>query len=283
MTPHPTENQALEPAPVLKWAGGKRRLLAAYERRFPKRFGAYFEPFVGGGAVYFWLYNRGHLDPKRARLTDINPELVNFYRAVQGRVEALILATAEHQKRHSRDHYYEVRALEQETLAPVERASRLLYLNRTCFNGLYRENSSGRFNVPMGRYKNPRIVDPEGLRAASRALRGVTLEVAPYQQVEELAQPGDLVYFDPPYHPLNPTSNFTGYTRFGFTADDQRELAALFGRLAERGVQVRLSNSSAPLIRELYQPFKQHRIRAPRAINSKGDRRAEVLELLIAP
>ena len=267
--------------PVLKWAGGKRRLVDQYAPHFPREFGAYHEPFFGGGAVYFWLWNQGRLQGKECHLNDINPELVNFYQVLQGQVDDLGAVLERHQERHDEVYYYEMRARKPAELSPVERAARLLYLNRTCFNGLYRENSRGQFNVPMGRYKNPRICHQEGLRAASSALLRASLGCAPYREVAELARPGDLVYFDPPYQPLTTTSSFTSYTQHDFSEDDQAELAELFRQLAARKVLVRLSNSDAPLIRKLYKGFKKVKIQAARAINSKADRRQKITELLI--
>lgn len=267
--------------PVLKWAGGKRRLLGQYADHLPKRFSHYHEPFLGGGAVYFWLKKLGRLKKKQVWLSDVNPELVNFYRTLQSRCEELIALLSGHQEQHGEEHYYKVRGQQPSSLDEVSRAARLLYLNRTCFNGLYRENSRGEFNVPIGRYHNPRILDPNGLRAASKALQECSLLEQPYLAVEERAQTGDLVYFDPPYQPLNPTSSFTSYTQHDFNEDDQRELSELFARLAKRKVRVMLSNSDAPLIRELYQKFRQVDIQAARAINSKAERRQKITELLI--
>lgn len=271
----------MEAAPVLKWAGGKRRLLEQYARHLEGGFRRYHEPFFGGGAVYFWLWNQKKLINKQARLADINPELINFYRMLQSDPEALIALMEEHQDQHSHDHFYEVRAQLPDELDPLQRAARLLYLNRTCFNGLYRENSKGQFNVPIGRYKKPRISHPEGLRAASAALAGAQLELAPFGSVEEYAGPGDLVYFDPPYDPLSSTASFTAYTQHNFTSFDQARLAELFSRLSRSGVKVLLSNSDTPLVRELYQGFRLVEVSAARAINSKADGRQKITELLV--
>jgi DNA adenine methylase len=267
-------------SPVLKWAGGKRRLLSQYEPHFPTEFGSYYEPFFGGGAVFFWLFNRG-LFQDSVFLSDVNPELVNFYTILRDDCESLIQKLRGHHRRHDHDYYYKTRAMKQRQMKPVNRAARLMYLNRTCFNGLYRVNSKGEFNVPMGRYKNPLICDPSGLRAASSALGVASFKLGGFQQATERAQPGDLVYFDPPYVPLNTTSSFTSYTRENFTLQDQQKLAQTFRELAERGVKVCLSNSDTPVVRELYEGFSQHVIMAPRAINSKADRRQKVSELLI--
>ena len=268
--------------PVLKWAGGKRRLVEQYASHFKGRFGDYHEPFFGGGAVYFWLRGLGRLEGKSCRLTDINPQLVNFYSVLRTRSPELFAYLRTHQEKHDESYYYKVRGQHPGELDEVAQAARLLYLNRTCFNGLYRENSRGQFNVPMGRYANPRIFRPEGLAAASAALQGATITCDHYSQVAEHAQPGDLVYFDPPYHPLNETSSFTSYTQHDFTADDQAQLADLSRSLVEREIRVLISNSDAPLIRQLYKKgFKMVEIQAARAINSKADRRQKITELLI--
>jgi len=276
-----SDSSTASAAPVLKWAGGKRRLLAQYEPYFPEEFRRYFEPFFGGGAVFFWLFSRGMLDDTPVFLNDVNPELVNFYSVLRDDCESLIEKLEEHAKRHGKDYYYNTRAKKQRQMKPVNRAARLMYLNRTCFNGLYRVNSKGEFNVPMGRYKNPLICDPAGLRAASAALQHGTFSRGCFEAAVSGAQAGDLVYFDPPYVPLNTTSSFTSYTRENFTLDDQKRLAETFRELAARGVKVSLSNSDTPIVRELYKGFEQHVIMAPRAINSKADRRQKVSELLV--
>ncbi len=267
----------LKPRPFLKWAGGKGRLIDQYQSFFPRAFETYHEPFLGGGAVFFHLFDRCN----RAFLSDLNEELVNVYRCIRDDVEAVISLLEGHQANHSPDFYYAMRA--QTCLrSPVERAARLIYLNKTCFNGLYRENSKGQFNVPLGRYKNPHICDVQTLRDASVALQNTLMACEPFTAILERAHdPQDLVYFDPPYHPISPTSKFTGYSRYGFTAEDQRILKQTFMALAERGVQVMLSNSDCPFIRELYQDFYIHEIQATRAINSKANRRGKISELLV--
>lgn len=274
-------SQPVAAAPILKWAGGKRRLLGQYEKHFPTEFGSYFEPFVGGGAVFFWLRERGLLQGKRVVLNDINPELVNFYQVLRDQCDELIKELEIHAKKHDSDYYYEVRARDRNSLHPVAQAARLLYLNRTCFNGLYRVNSKGEFNVPVGRYKAPRICDPERLQKASEALHQAEIRLGGFGQVADEAQPGDLVYFDPPYVPLNTTSSFTAYTRENFRPEEQAELARTFRELSQRKVKVLLSNSDTPEVQSLYAQFQQVPILAPRAINSKGDRRQKVTELLV--
>ncbi|MGF1460232.1 MAG: DNA adenine methylase [Leptolyngbyaceae cyanobacterium] len=268
--------QSCHPRPFLKWAGGKGRLLEQYKAYFPKRFRAYHEPFLGGGAIFFYLST----GCRRAVLADLNEELVNVYRCVRDDVEQLIALLATHQSQHCQEYYYAVRG--QELRSPVRRAARLIYLNKTCFNGLYRENSKGHFNVPMGRYKKPNVCDRATLYQASLALQQTEIRCAEFTQVLEQAHNRqDFVYFDPPYHPISATSSFTGYNRYGFRAADQERLQQTFVHLAQRGVQVMLSNSDCEFIRNLYQGFHITEIRASRAINSNAKRRGKISELLI--
>ena len=235
--------------------------------------GKYFEPFLGGAAVFF------HLNHPQSFLSDSNRELVELYQVVKDEVEGLIEVLQIH--KYERAYYYRVRSQNPLILTPVERAARLIYLNKTCFNGLYRVNSKGQFNVPFGRYKNPTICDPEGLRAASRALSQADISIGDFESILGKAEKGDFVYFDPPYHPITKTSSFTSYTAGNFGEPEQRRLAEVYARLAERGCYVMLSNSDTPLIRELYCRFRINEIRANRAINSKPERRGKITELLI--
>lgn len=271
-------NQDLQPAarPFLKWAGGKSRLISQYIPYFPSNFVTYYEPFLGGGAVFFYL--AAARNP--AILSDINAELVNAYCCVRDRVEHLISLLELHQTNHSTDYYYKVRSHNQGT--DIEKAARLIYLNKTCFNGLYRENSKGEFNVPMGKYKNPLICNAAGLRSASATLQLTLIENRPFDVILDHAKTEqDFVYFDPPYYPLSNTSNFTAYSREAFNERDQIRLRNTFAELARRGVKVMLSNSDCPLIRELYQEFNIHEISAARAINSNANKRGKIFELLV--
>ena len=263
------------PTPFLKWAGGKHRLLAQYAPYFPTHCTTYFEPFLGGGAVFFARA------PQRAVLADINPELVNVYTCLRDDPEAVIALLTTHAARHNHDHYYAMRALQPPQLAPAERAARLIYLNRTCFNGLYRENASGAFNVPMGRYLHPQICNAANLRAVSAVLQRAEIVHAPFAAVVERAQAGDFVYFDPPYHPLSATSSFTAYSRFRFGATQQQQLRDTFAALAARGVSAMLSNSDCPFTRELYQDFPIITITANRAINMRPEKRGKITEILV--
>lgn len=275
-------SQPLPARPFLKWAGGKGQLIHQYQQFFPQRFSTYCEPFVGGGAIFFHLAGQPNFpkQPGRVRLLDINAELINVYRWVRDHPELLIQRLADHRDRHCKDYYYQLRAAANSV--NLERAARLIYLNKTCFNGLYRENSKGQFNVPMGRYKNPRICDPDLIRAAAACLQGVEIRQVGFDTLNhESWGPQDFVYFDPPYHPISVTSSFTGYNRYSFKADDQVRLRETFGILAARGAQVMLSNSDCEFIRELYKGFQQHEIKASRSINAKGTKRGKINELLI--
>jgi DNA adenine methylase len=259
--------------PFVKWAGGKTRLLRALLRQVPPRFGCYYEPFLGGGALFF------RLQPERAVLSDINTDLMQLYRVVRDAPQTLIAALAEHT--YEKEHYYAVRALDPIHLSPVERAARMLFLNRTCFNGLYRVNRKGQFNVPMGRYKNPTICDPQVIMAASGALQQRDLRQESFERVVAQAEAGDFVYFDPPYHPVSATSNFTQYTKGGFGESDQRKLSALFDALTEKGVFCMLTNSDCELVRELYASHLMTRVEVARSISRSAKGRGRVGELII--
>lgn len=276
------------PRPFLKWVGGKAKLLAQYEPYLPQGWHRYHEPFLGGGALFFHLYSlrlgtgSQPRAPLTARLSDVNPDLVNTYCCVRDRCSELIHHLERHQQQHSEAYYYQTRALR--PLDPIERAARFIYLNKTCYNGLYRENAKGHFNVPMGRYKNPGICNPEILTAAATALAQCEIAEASFTQVLDRAEgPEDFVYFDPPYHPLSPTSNFTGYSRYAFREAEQRQLRAVCMTLAQRGVKVMLSNSDCAFVRELYDhpAFRIRKIAAARAINSNARCRGKITELLI--
>lgn len=271
--------------PFVKWAGGKRRVVPELMVSVPERFGCYHEPFLGGGAFFFALFNQDRLrGTPTAVLSDNNERLVRTWCMVRDDVEALNERLREHAARHDKDYFYEVRSWRDiDERGDLEVAAWLLYLNKTAFNGLYRVNSKGHFNVPFGRYANPNICRPEQYRAASRALQGVEIRHEPFTRVARRAQPGDLVYFDPPYIPLSTSASFTAYTRQGFGPEDQQHLRDLALELKERGVHVVLSNHDHEQIRELYaEPhFERRRIGVGRAINSKGSRRGKVGELII--
>ncbi|MBX9878138.1 MAG: DNA adenine methylase [Candidatus Obscuribacterales bacterium] len=259
--------------PFLKWAGGKSQLLASYEQYFPKAFNSYFEPFIGGGAVFF------HLQPGKATISDLNPELTNCYQVIRDDVESVIRALHKHTNNY--DHYYKVRDLNPDKLTAAQRAARMIFLNRTCFNGLYRVNSSGKFNVPFGKYKNPRICDADNLRATSKLLKQVNVICAPFETALKTAKKGDFIYLDPPYQPVSTTAYFTSYTKGSFREEDQERLAEVFTKLSKRGCLLMLSNSDNDFIRDLYSDFRQETVLANRAINCKGNRRGPVKELLV--
>lgn len=267
-------------SPFLKWAGGKSQLLAQFEDLYPAPpVPRFLEPFIGSGAVFFDV--RTVLSPKRAILSDTNTELVNVWKALQGDVEAVIEVLERHKRLHAERHYYAVRAQLVADLDEVERAARFIYLNKTCFNGLYRVNSKGQFNVPLGRYVNPPILDAPNLRAVHDALHGATIKTAHFRQTLKDAKPGDFVYFDPPYDPVSETAYFTSYTEGAFRRDDQEELADVYAQLAARGCRVMLSNSDTPFVRALYQKFDVRTVTARRNINSRADRRGRINEVVV--
>ena len=267
------------PRPFLKWAGGKTQLVDALEEHAPASFGGYFEPFVGSGALYFRLCRQGLL--AGACLSDSNAELIDTYVAVRDRVDDVIALLAGYP--HSPDFYYSLRSQDPGSLGLPARAARMIYLNKTGYNGLYRVNRRGQFNVPFGRYLAPRYCDPDNLRAVSAALQDTAIACAPFESVLDRAAPGDLVYFDPPYAPLSATAYFTAYQAHGFSSDDQQRLRDVCAELAWRGVYVMVSNSDTKLVRSLYvaPPFLLHRVQANRAINSNAARRGKIAELII--
>jgi DNA adenine methylase len=274
------------PYPFVKWAGGKAQLLSQLAPFFPSSFRRYIEPFVGGGAVFFHLFRQGQLAEQKSLLIDSLDELINCYRTIQNHVEDLIAGLQQHEPhKHDKEYFYAVRARDRSPdyarRDGIERAARFLYLNRTCYNGLYRVNRRGEFNVPFGRHRNPTICAADNLRAVSRALQGVVLLVGDFTRCLETAAVGDFVYLDPPYDPLSSTASFTSYTSDDFGAADQRRLADLFRELDRRGCHVMLSNSSTPFIRELYGGYEQVEVQATRAISSKGQARGPIPELLV--
>ena len=264
--------------PFLKWAGGKRQLLAHIAALLPERIDTYFEPFLGGAAVFFRLAAEGRF--RRAVLADANPELVNCYNAIRDDVDAVI---GELQKfRNERALYYRVRGRDPSKLSTAARAARLIYLNRCGYNGLYRVNKSGQFNVPFGSYRRPVICDEDRLRAAAQALQKARIICADFARTLKKVGPGDFVYLDPPYVPLSATSSFTAYAKRAFGAADQERLAAVLRTLGAQRVPALLSNSDCEATRELYRGFDRiDRVPARRAINSVGHGRGPVDEILV--
>ncbi|MBN1606804.1 MAG: DNA adenine methylase [Polyangiaceae bacterium] len=270
--PDPTARAA---KPFVKWAGGKRQLLGDIVARVPRFAGRYFEPFVGGGAVFF------HLAPKRAVLADTNERLIRTYLGVQKDVEGVIRLLSRYP--YDEEFFYRLRDKDIDKVKnDVEVAAWLIYLNKAGYNGLYRVNSKNGFNVPFGRHTSPNICDPETLRLCSQSLARAKLEHADFEAVVKTAREGDFVYFDPPYVPLSSTSYFASYTKDGFGPSEQERLRDVALELKRRGVHVLLSNSSAPFVQRLYSKgFRITKVLATRNVNSKASHRGAILELLI--
>jgi DNA adenine methylase len=277
----------MQAKPFIKWAGGKTKLLPTLLSIFPSKVHGYYEPFIGGGSVFYAMTAANRFD--RAFLNDWNKELVNCYRVVRGFPEELMTFL-----RAREVEYAEAPATMFEAFrnlndyranlwkGPIERAGLFIFLNKSCFNGLHRVNKKGQFNVPWGKKPTITSFDQDNILACSEALGGTTmLRDGDFAAAVETAEPGDLVYFDPPYVPLNPTANFTSYTEVGFGLADQQRLASLYRQLSDRGVAVVLSNSDTPLVRELYQGFDLREVQVKRAINSKGEGRGAVGELIV--
>lgn len=286
-------NETNTPSPFVKWAGGKSQLLDQYEEFFPPSCKSYYEPFVGGGAVFFFLRRRDNF-AKWYCISDANEELVLTYQVVRDLPEELLEELRLFELRHRRDgkaYYLKVREWDRSSgfgkRTKVSRAARLIYLNRTCFNGLWRVNSNGQFNVPMGSYNNPTIYDVERIHQASMALQGVEIRQEDFEKAVQDAGEGDFVYFDPPYVPLNVTSSFTNYHMDGFGLEEQKRLANLFSDLHNRGCMVMLSNSDTEIVYDLFNGLGirslniNNQIYARRQINSDSDGRGEITEVLI--
>ncbi len=265
--------------PFLKWAGGKTQLLPQLAQFYPARgtVDRYVEPFLGSGAVFFHF--KAAVQPRRALLWDNNRELIETFQAVQCDLGQVLKLLRKHQKQHSKEFFLATR--EKMPISLAGKAARLIYLNKTCFNGLYRVNSRGIFNVPFGRYTNPGIFHEDWLRRASQELSIAKIEARDFRLLELQAKKGDFVYFDPPYHPRSSTSYFTAYTRESFGEADQRELAKVYRALDKRGCLLMLSNSDTPLVRELYRDFEIREVSARRNINSKSERRGPICELVV--
>lgn len=268
--------------PFLKWAGGKRRVLPMLIDKAPHHWRHYHEPFMGGGALFFSLASQKPRPAGWANISDQNERLVRTFLSVRDHVEDLIGHLHEHAEQHGREHFNALRAQDIDSATDVEVAAWMIYLNRTGFNGLYRVNKKGKFNVPFGRHKNPTICDERNLRACSAALAGVQIRCEGFDAVLERAVADDFVYFDPPYVPASKTASFTAYTAEGFTNHDQERLRDVARLLKQADVQVMLSNSDVPRVRKLYTPgFRKHTIEVKRAINAKASTRGKVGELII--
>lgn len=274
---------AEKPKPFVKWVGGKRQLLAQFRKLnlyppelFDIKTGRYFEPFVGGGAVFFDLL------PEKGFLSDLNKELVTTYNVIKNDVDGLIASLKKHKT--DKEYFLKIRSQDPNKLSDLNVASRFIFLNRTCFNGMYRVNSKGGFNVPYGKYTNPLICDVDNLKKVNKALQGIEIEHQDYKEVLKKAKKGDFVYFDPPYYPVSKTASFTSYTAESFLDKEQIELRDTVLELHKRGCYVMLSNSDTPFINKIYSGHKGIRINkveAGRAINSKGSGRGKITEVLV--
>jgi DNA adenine methylase len=274
-----------KPKPFVKWVGGKRQLLKQFRElglyppeKFDPSHHRYFEPFVGGGAVFFDLL------PDKSYLSDTNSELITTYKVIRDDVDALIKSLKKY--RYEKEYYYKIRARDPRKLSDIEIASRFIFLNHAGFNGMYRVNKSGGFNVPFGRYTNPLICDEKNLRKVSEMLQHTEITEADYKKVLRYAKAGDFVYFDPPYYPVSKTASFTAYTANGFLENEQIELRDTFMELHKRGCFIMLSNSDTPFINKIYSDISDkeihiHKLEAGRMINSKAKGRGKVREVLI--
>ena len=269
--------------PFLKWAGGKRQLISAIAKFIPAEYTEYYEPFIGAGAVLF------HLQPSIAIINDANSELVNCYRVIRDKPEELLELCNIHQANNSKEYYYQLRKQDRETnyskLTNVERAARIIYLNKTCYNGLFRVNSNGQFNVPYGKYKNPTIANSVVINAISSYLNQARVDIlnGDFEQAVANAKEGAFIYLDPPYHPLSDTSSFTEYSMNGFGEAEQARLKQLCDRLTDKGCQILASNSAAPFIKNLYNDsrYEVKEVQAIRAINTVSSKRGKINEVLI--
>lgn len=266
-------------APFLKWVGGKRQLMPTINKIVPKKYSTYYEPFVGGGALLF------ELQPKKAVINDFNAELINTYNVIKENPEELIKDLETHI--NESDYFYKLRSLDRqegfENLSNIKRASRVIFLNKTCYNGLYRVNNSGEFNTPFGKYKNPNIVNDATIRAVSKYLNSNDIKITnkDFEASLKNIRKGAFVYFDPPYDPISKSSNFTGYIQGGFDEFEQERLRDICDRLNSKGVNFLLSNSPTKLILDLYSKYNLTFVKANRAINSDSSKRGEVEEVLI--
>jgi len=270
--------------PFLKWVGGKGRVISQLEKYFPSEYGSYFEPFVGGGAVYF------DIEAKIATINDINKSLVGAYINIRDHVDLLIKELTDLQQRYysldedkQKQMFYEIRDEYNDIRdkSSLKKSALLIFLNKTCFNGMYRENRSGKFNVPFGKHQKPTICDENNLRHVANRLKNTTILSETYKVAIKEAKAGDFVYLDPPYHPINPTSSFTSYSEADFLEKDQVELKELIDELTTRKCKVMLSNSDTPFIQNLYRDYRKEYISVARSINANGDGRGKISEIVV--
>ena len=266
-----------ETYPIVKWVGGKRQLMFELLKNLPKSYNRYFEPFIGGGALFF------ELQPSNAYISDMNEELINLYNVVKNDVYELIEELKKHEI--SKEYFMNIRNIDRtknyKKWSNIQKASRFIYLNRTCFNGMYRVNSKGEFNVPFGNYKNPRIIDERNLINCSNLLQKTEIRNTDFSEILNYVQNGDFVYFDPPYVPLNETSSFTSYTKDGFDIDMQFKLREVCDELDSRGVKFMLSNSDTKFVNELYENYNIKKVFASRQINANPNGRGKITEVLV--
>ena len=262
----------------VKWAGGKKQLLEQFKPFFPKKINRYLEPFVGGGAVLFYILKT--YKPKEVFIFDVNEELINTYEIIRDDVDDLIKELKKLKRLHNKENYYKIRAEDPKLLSDLTRATRFIYLNKTCFNGLYRVNLSGGFNVPIGSYKNPLVCPEEDLREISKLLKNVKIINGDFEKCLKFAKRGSFVYFDPPYYPLK-KSSFTTYAKNKFLGDEQEQLKKVFSKLDKKGCKIMLSNSDTKFIKNLYHEYPIKRVRATRMINCNGKDRGKIKEVVI--
>ena len=274
--------EKIEIPKFIKWAGGKTQLIEQFIPLFPKKIERYFEPFLGSGAIFFYIIQK--FKPKEILLSDVNEELINAYLIIKDDVESLIIELKQHKEYYITDgkkYYLVIRSTNPKDLPPLERAARFIFLNKTCFNGLYRVNSKGKFNVPMGSYKNPDIMQEKKLRKVSKLLQNVKLKVMSFEKILNLTKKDDFIYFDPPYYPLKKGKSFTTYTKGNFLEDEQKKLCNIFKKLDKKGCRVMQSNSDTTFIEDLYNDFNIVRVSAKRMINCDATKRGNIKELVI--
>ncbi|MCK9293404.1 MAG: Dam family site-specific DNA-(adenine-N6)-methyltransferase [archaeon] len=277
--------------PFIKWAGGKTQLINKIEPELPIKINRYFEPFLGGGSVLLFILQK--YNPKEVIVSDVNYELINTYNIIKNNVEELINYLEIYKNKHSEKFYYTIRGLESTTtkklkikvlsdsnLSEIESAAKFIYLNKTCFNGLYRVNKENKFNVPLGKYKNPEIYNKENLLKLSKLLKNIEIKCFSYEKIKDLVKKDDFIYFDPPYDQIN-NNSFTTYTEFDFIRKDQEKLKDFFDFLNKKGCKVLLSNSSTDFIKSLYKNYTIKEIDARRMINSDSSKRGNIKEVLI--
>lgn len=263
----------------VKWAGGKKQLLEQFNKFFPEKIERFFDIFVGGGAVAFYIIQK--YKPKEVFISDTNKELIDTYEVIRDNLKELIKVLKKHKKNHNKDYFYKIRELNSEKLSKIERAGRFIYLNKSCFNGLYRVNSTGGFNVPLGSSERPAILPEEDLRLISQLLKNVTIKNMSFEHILDYAKKGDFIYLDPPYYPLKKES-FTTYTKGNFLQKEQEQLKEIFSKLDKRGCKIMLSNSDTDFIKDLYKeyaPFKF--VKASRMINCIGEKRGKISEIVV--